>query len=80
MNEHRFDFVIVGAGLAGLYSALKASNFGKVAVISKTTLEMSNSYWAQGGIAAAIDPNDSPRRHFEDTLKAGRNLCNKKSV
>lgn len=80
MNEHRFDFVIVGAGLAGLYSAVYASKFGSVALITKSTLEISNSYWAQGGIAAAIDPNDSPQFHFQDTMKAGRDLCNGDAV
>lgn len=80
MNEHRFDFVIVGAGLAGLYSAVYASKFGSVALITKSTIEISNSYWAQGGIAAAIDPNDSPQFHFQDTMKAGRDLCNRDAV
>lgn len=80
MKANQFDFVIVGAGLAGLYAALYASQFGRVAVLTKTTLTLSSSYWAQGGIAAAIDPNDSPQLHFEDTIKAGRNLSNKAAV
>jgi L-aspartate oxidase len=80
MNKYSYDFVIVGAGLAGLYSAMYASRFGKVAVITKTTLDNSNSYWAQGGIAAAVDPNDSPQFQYEDTIKVGRNLCNKEAV
>jgi len=80
MEKYSYDFVIVGAGLAGLYSAMYASSFGKVAVITKTTLDNSNSYWAQGGIAAAVDPNDSPSFHYEDTIKVGRNLCNQEAV
>lgn len=80
MDKYTYDFVIIGAGLAGLYSALYASRFGKVVVITKTTLDNSNSYWAQGGIAAAVAPNDSPLFHFEDTIKVGRNLCNKEAV
>lgn len=80
MEANQFDFVIVGTGLAGLYAALHASQFGRVAVLTKTTLTLSSSYWAQGGIAAAIDPNDSPQLHFEDTIKAGRNLCNEAAV
>lgn len=80
METNQFDFVIVGAGLAGLYAALHASQFGSVAVITKTTLTLSSSYWAQGGIAAAIDSNDSPQLHFEDTIKAGRKLCNEEAV
>jgi len=74
------DFLIIGTGLAGLYSAIKASEFGKVALLSKSTLEFSNTYWAQGGIAAVIDPDDSPEYHIEDTLKAGRGLCDRKAV
>jgi L-aspartate oxidase len=73
-------FLIVGSGLAGLYAALHASNFGDVILLTKSTLEESNSYWAQGGIAAAIDPEDSPLYHLEDTLNAGRGICNKKAV
>jgi len=80
MNELRFDFVIIGAGLAGLYSALHAAKFGTVALITKTTLEVSNSYLAQGGIAAAIAEDDSPVMHIGDTLKAGRGLCNRSAV
>lgn len=80
MDRYQFDFVIIGAGLAGLYSALHASKYGTVALITKTTIEISNSYLAQGGIAAAIDPNDSPQLHFEDTIKAGSGLCNKRAV
>ncbi|MHB8336583.1 MAG: L-aspartate oxidase [Ignavibacteriaceae bacterium] len=80
MDTFQFDFVIIGSGLAGLYSALHASKFGKVALITKTTLEVSNSFWAQGGIAAAIDKNDSPQFHFEDTIKAGRGLCKSEAV
>ncbi|MHB1685946.1 MAG: L-aspartate oxidase [Ignavibacteriaceae bacterium] len=80
MDSYQFDFVIIGSGLAGLYSALHASEFGKVALLTKTTVEMSNSYWAQGGIAAAIDSNDSPQFHFEDTIKAGRGLCKTDAV
>lgn len=57
------DFLVIGSGLAGLYSAFYASNFGTVSLITKSTLDESNSYWAQGGIAAAIDPDDSPLYH-----------------
>ena len=80
MNTYQSDFVIIGCGLAGLSTALHASKYGKVALITKTTIETSNSYWAQGGIAGAIDSNDSPQFHFEDTIKAGRGLCNSDAV
>ena len=74
------SLLIVGSGLAGLYAAVYASYFGNVILLTKSTLEESNSYWAQGGIAAAMDPEDSPLYHLEDTIKAGRGLCNEKAV
>lgn len=80
MNDHEFDFVIIGTGLAGLYSALNAAKFGTVALITKTTLEISNSYLAQGGVAAAIGEDDSPSFHIDDTLNAGRGLCHNEAV
>ncbi len=79
-NQLHSDFLVIGSGLAGLYAALYASNFGKVAILTKSTLEESNSYWAQGGIAAAIDPEDSHLFHLEDTIKAGRGLCYNEAV
>jgi L-aspartate oxidase len=80
ITQLQFDFLLIGSGLAGLYAALYASRFGKVALLTKSTLEESNSYWAQGGIAAAMDPEDSPVYHIEDTIKAGRGLCNREAV
>ena len=74
------DFLIIGSGLAGLYSAWYASRFGKCIVATKQTIKESNSFWAQGGIAAAIDPEDSTVFHKEDTLVAGRGLCNREAV
>lgn len=75
-----FDFVVVGSGLAGLIAAYHAADYGSVALISKSELDISNSYHAQGGIAAAIGEDDHPREHFEDTLVAGRNLCDHDAV
>lgn len=80
MLRYEFDFVIIGSGLAGLYSALYASQFGQVALLTKSTLNVSNSYWAQGGIAAAVDATDSPNYHFNDTIEAGGGLCDEKAV
>ncbi|MCL6642339.1 MAG: L-aspartate oxidase [Candidatus Bipolaricaulota bacterium] len=74
------DFLVIGAGLAGLYAALRAANYGSVCLLTKTSLSETNSAWAQGGIAAAVDENDSPRLHLEDTLKAGRGLCDERAV
>src|SRR3954469_1357005 len=69
----RADVAVVGAGAAGLYAALCASRTGaSVVLVSRSPLAGSSSYWAQGGIAAALSPDDSPERHLEDTLRAGR--------
>jgi len=71
----RVDVAVVGAGAAGLYAALWAARQGaRVALVSRSPLAESASYWAQGGIAAALDPGDSPDRHLADTLSAGRGL------
>ena len=74
------DFIIIGSGLAGLYAAYRASKYGKVALLTKHSLQTSSTYWAQGGIASAIDEEDSPQIHFEDTINAGRGLCDKEAV
>lgn len=76
----RADFVVIGGGLAGISSALHASEFGEVLLLTKTNLFASNSYWAQGGIAAAIGDDDSSDFHFEDTIKAGAGLCHSDST
>ncbi len=75
-----YDFVIVGSGLAGLYSAFRASSYGNVALITKSKVRDSNSYYAQGGIAAVTDEDDTPAYHFEDTIIAGRGLCDHSAV
>ncbi|WP_119260418.1 L-aspartate oxidase [cyanobacterium endosymbiont of Rhopalodia gibberula] len=71
----QFDILVVGSGAAGLYGALCLPPKYRVGLITKDTLETGASDWAQGGIAAAIAPNDSPQFHLEDTLKAGVQLC-----
>jgi L-aspartate oxidase len=64
---------VVGAGAAGLYTALRAAREGaRVTLISATPLAESSSYWAQGGLAAALAGEDSPDRHLADTIAAGR--------
>jgi len=80
MSYLEHDFVIVGSGLAGLAAAYYASKFGNVAIITKAELDVSNSYFAQGGIAAVIAPEDTPEDHINDTLTAGRGLCDRDSV
>jgi L-aspartate oxidase len=67
------EVAIVGAGAAGLYTALSAAREGaRVTLISATPLAGSSSYWAQGGLAAAVAGEDSPEQHLADTLAAGR--------
>ena len=80
IREIHSDFLIIGSGLAGLYAALYASGFGSVTLLTKSTVEESNSYWAQGGIAAVVDPEDSTWFHIEDTLRAGRGLNDTEAV
>src|SRR5215471_12842296 len=74
------DLVVVGTGLAGLYGALWAAEERDVLVLSKGPLFSSASYLAQGGIAAAAGADDDPELHAEDTLRAGRGLCNPRAV
>jgi L-aspartate oxidase len=75
-----FDVLIVGGGAAGLYTALCLPKTLRVGLITKDSLSISASDWAQGGIAAAIAPEDSLQLHVEDTLKAGAGLCNPAAV
>lgn len=76
----KFDYIVVGSGLAGLYAAYKASMKGNVAIVTKSFLRESNSFNAQGGIAAVTSEDDSPEIHKSDTLIAGRGLCEDESV
>ncbi len=81
LPEETVDTVIIGAGVAGLSTALQLSNLGiKPLIISKKEPDISNSFLAQGGIAAAIGKDDTPELHFIDTVKAGKGLCIEKNV
>ncbi|MGC8970954.1 MAG: L-aspartate oxidase [bacterium] len=75
-----WDTIIVGSGIAGLYTALNIKNKSRTLVVTKGDIKESNSYNAQGGIAAAIGEDDSPEIHFQDTIKAGDGLCNPDAV
>ena len=67
------EVAVVGAGAAGLYTALSAARHGaRVTLVSATALAESSSYWAQGGLAAALSDEDSPELHLADTIAAGR--------
>src|SRR5262245_45888954 len=72
---HQFDVLIVGSGLAGQSLALRLAENRRVALVSKRSLADSSSAWAQGGIAAVLDPEDSIEAHVDDTLAAGAGLC-----
>jgi L-aspartate oxidase len=75
-----FDVIVVGAGAAGLYAALCLPASLRVAIVSKASLPLSASDWAQGGIAAVVDPQDSVDLHIADTLRAGAGLCDRAAV
>jgi len=80
MNNKTYDFLIIGSGLAGLFAAYHASKLGSVLVVSKLDEKKSNSWLAQGGIAAALGQDDSTELHIEDTLQAGRGICDVEAV
>ena len=75
------DVAVIGAGAAGLFAAIAAAEQGaRVVLVSRSPLAQSASYWAQGGIAAALAVDDSRERHAEDTLAAGRRACRPSAV
>src|SRR3990170_5517635 len=76
----QYDYVIVGSGIAGLYTALLAQKAGSVLILTKGSIDECNTKYAQGGIAAAIGSADSPELHFQDTIAAGAGLCDPEAV
>ncbi|TCZ74337.1 L-aspartate oxidase [Paenibacillus albiflavus] len=74
------DVIVIGSGIAGLFTALKASESHQVLLITKKSLLDSNTQHAQGGIAAVISDEDSPEYHSQDTLMAGAGLCSHDAV
>ena len=76
----RYDVVIIGAGLAGLYTALHIDARYSCLILAKDKIDISNSWFAQGGIAAAIARDDAPIFHLEDTVIAGAGLCDANAV
>ncbi|KGP78353.1 MULTISPECIES: L-aspartate oxidase [unclassified Paenibacillus] len=74
------DVLVIGSGIAGLFTAIKASEQRSVLMITKKSLLESNTRYAQGGIAAVIAEDDSPAYHLQDTLVAGAGLCRSEAV
>ena len=68
----RYDFIVLGSGIAGLSFALKVAPHGSVAIVTKKSRAESNTNYAQGGIAAVLDPADTPEEHLADTLVDAR--------
>ncbi|WP_205624683.1 L-aspartate oxidase [Marinobacter nanhaiticus] len=79
-QSHQYDVLIIGSGAAGLAVALNLPSHLKVAVISKGELSSGSTLWAQGGIAAVLDSEDSIEAHIQDTLDAGADLCHEDAV
>jgi L-aspartate oxidase len=81
VQEPPNDLVVVGAGAAGLFAALTAARAGaRVALVSARPLAETASYWAQGGLAAALAADDSPALHLADTIAAGRGLTRRSAA
>lgn len=79
-DSYSFDAVIIGSGIAGLYCALHLNTELQVAVVTKANIDESNSYLAQGGIAAVMSKDDQFIGHIQDTLVAGAGLCDEHAV
>ena len=75
-----YDYIIIGTGIAGLYTALQAHTYGSVLILTKGSIDDCNTRHAQGGIAAPIGKNDSPDLHYKDTISAGDGLCDPEAV
>ena len=75
------DLIVIGSGVAGLTTALTARSLGlSVLLVTKGYIDEGSTKWAQGGIAAALGPGDSPEQHLKDTLVAGAGLCDVDAV
>src|SRR5215467_12083886 len=74
------DFLVIGAGVAGLRAAIELAEAGTVLVMAKDSLRESSSEYAQGGIAAALSDDDEVELHEKDTLRAGDGLCDPAAV
>ncbi len=79
-NVRQFDVLVLGGGIAGLTAAIAAARRWRVGLLTKSSFEETNTFLAQGGIAAAVSDADSPELHFQDTVNAGAGLCDEEAV
>lgn len=77
---HKYDFLVIGSGIAGMSFALKVAPHSKVAIVTKNLLEDGNTFYAQGGIATVSQKLDNFDKHITDTCIAGAGLCDSKVV
>ena len=80
MQGAEADFLIIGSGIAALRAAVALSGADDVLILTKADPLAGNTGYAQGGIAAAVGPDDSPAQHLADTLAAGDGLCDERAV
>jgi L-aspartate oxidase len=79
-SEHPFDVLVIGSGAAGLTAAINLAQRFKVGVLAKGGLSEGSTAWAQGGIAAVLEPGDTFESHLEDTIIAGAGLNDRATV
>ena len=80
MEINTTEILVLGSGIAGLFTAIKLCDKFEVTVLTKRDIMASSTEHAQGGIAAALNQDDSPEFHFVDTINAGAELCNSEVV